>query len=637
MASIIHLPHTEFQNSSSTSLQDRLQALESLYSSIYPGHPYYSESFDQILSIITKARTTRPAVLLAKDAKKSSLDYKWFLSNELAAMSLYVDRFCGKLSELATRLNYLHDLGINYLHLMPLFQSPLNESDGGYAVSDFRKVDSRFGTLDDLKKVVAELQSRDMYLMLDIVLNHTSHHHEWVQKAKKGDTYYQEYFYMFDDETIPSEYEKSMPEIFPESSPGNFTYVSEINKWVMTVFHHYQWDLNFSNPRVLAEMLDHVLFYANLGVDVLRIDAPAFIWKQPGTSCQNLPQAHTILQILKLAVDIAAPGMALLGEAIVAPHEIMKYFGEGAFKAKECDLAYNATMMALQWEALATGKTKVLKSGHATLRNKPFGTTWITYTRCHDDIGLGFSDDDIRSGGFDPFHHRFFLQSYYSGSFENTKAMGALFSVNPKTNDARISGTLASLCGLEHAIKSTNEKEISQSIKKIILMQAHSFFIGGIPMLFYGDEAGYTNDYSYLQDDGKSYDNRWMHRPVIHWNKNKLVHQSGTVENRVFYNTKKLLHIRRSFKAFSDFNNFEWLPDENIHVSAFARKYQDETMICVFNFGEWPVYVSWYLFKSIVRQGQAIFDIWNDQTLIIGKDEEHLMIEGYGMIIAIVK
>jgi amylosucrase len=346
------------------------------------------------------------------------------------------------------------------------------------------------------------MQQEEMYLMVDIVLNHTSHRHEWALKAKQGDKKYQDYFYMFDDRVLPDQYDKSMPEIFPETAPGNFTYIPEIQKWVMTVFHTYQWDLNYRNPAVFSEMLDTIFFYANLGVDVLRIDAPAFIWKQLGTTCQNLPQAHALLRLIKQCVQVAAPGMALLGEAIVAPREIMKYFGTGLYTAKECDFAYNATHMALQWDALATGDTRVMLAAQHEILQKPYGTSWITYTRCHDDIGLGYDDYMIQHAGYNSFEHRRFLKNYYSDNYPGTLAKGALFSVNPKTNDARISGSLASLCGLEKAIMVNDEKAIDYSIRKILLMQAHSFFIGGIPMLFYGDEAGYTNDYSYFERSG---------------------------------------------------------------------------------------------------------------------------------------
>ncbi|MES1225160.1 MAG: alpha-amylase family glycosyl hydrolase, partial [Bacteroidota bacterium] len=314
-------------------------AIDSLFKEIYGQHRRYEKSFEQLIRLITLSYLKRSSQLKERDAEKEAKGY-WYLSNHITGMSLYVDRFCGNISNLEKKLDYFKTLGVNFLHLMPVFESPEGESDGGYAVSDFRKVDTRFGTMNDLQQLQKKMQQEEMYLMIDIVLNHTSHHHEWANKAKQGDVNYQDYYYSFPDRILPDQYDSAMPEIFPESSPGNFTFIPEMNKWVMTVFHRYQWDLNYTNPIVFLEMLDTIFFYANLGVDILRIDAPAFIWKQLGTTCQNLPQAHTLLRLIKQCVQVAAPGMVLLGEAIVAPKEIMKYFGTGLFTAQECDFAY---------------------------------------------------------------------------------------------------------------------------------------------------------------------------------------------------------------------------------------------------------------------------------------------------------
>ena len=607
-------------------------AIDALYHEIYGTHPNGKTCFEELIQLISRSYINRPDGLKQRDEAKEKKG-TWFLSNEITGMSLYVDRFCGSLDQLGKSLDYFNKLGVNFLHLMPVFESPEGESDGGYAVSDFRKVDSRFGTLADLVSLQKKMQREDMYLMLDIVLNHTSYHHEWAVKAKQGDKKYQDYFYMFDDRNLPDRYDRAMPEIFPESAPGNFTYIEEINKWVMTVFHRYQWDLNYRNPAVFIEMLENIFFYANLGVDILRIDAPAFIWKEPGTSCQNLPQAHTLLRLIKQCVEVAAPGMALLGEAIVAPKEIMKYFGTGLYTAKECDFAYNATHMALQWDALATMDTRVMLAAQHEILQKPYGTSWINYTRCHDDIGLGYDDYMIQHAGFDPFEHRRFLKDYYSGNRFDSPARGALFSVNPKTNDARISGSLASLCGLEKALEENDEMAIEFSLRKILLMQAHSFFLGGIPMLFYGDEAAYTNDYSYLNDPGKSYDNRWMHRPVINREKNKNIDISGTAENRIFSSTQKLIAIRKKISTVADHKNLTWLTPHNIHVAGYLRTFEDQKLYCLFNFKDTESFVTWFAFKEHGAAPSVLFDYWEEKEYAVGHDHEYLVIKPYSFLI----
>ncbi|MGH2563109.1 MAG: alpha-glucosidase C-terminal domain-containing protein, partial [Ginsengibacter sp.] len=346
--------------------------------------------------------------------------------------------------------------------------------------------------------------------------------------------------------------------------------------------------------------------------------------------CQNLPEAHTILRLIKLCTETATPGMALLGEAIVAPKEIMNYFGTGNFTARECDFAYNATQMALQWDTLATGDTRVMLAAQHIILQKPFGTSWITYTRCHDDIGLGYDDYMIQQSGYNAYEHRQFLKNYYSGSYSGSPATGALFSYNPKTGDARISGTLASLCGLEKAIAENNKNEISISINKILLMQSMSFFIGGLPMIFYGDEVGYTNDYSWLGDPGKSYDNRWMHRPMINWNKNKLKGKEGTIECRIFNGTQKLLSIRKKLPAIADKSNLTWITPHNIHVAGFVRTSEDQQIFCVYNFSGRPAYLTWYAFKENGIGSQKLYDHWSGEKYRVGNDDEYLIMQPYG-------
>ena len=599
-----------------------------LYKEIYQQHPKATELFNQLIETIIAAYLNRSDVLKKIDHEKEEKG-SWFLSNEITGMSLYVDRFCGSIKNLGNKLGYFEKLGVNFLHLMPIFESPDGESDGGYAVSNFRKVDERFGSLKDLQALRQKMNKAGMYMMIDIVLNHTSHEHEWAIKAKAGDKKYQEYFYMYDNRKVPDEFEKSMPEVFPESSPGSFSYVPECNKWVMSVFHHYQWDLNYTNPAVFMEMLDNIFFYANLGVDILRIDAPAFIWKQLGTTCQNLPQAHTLLRLIKQCVLIATPGMALLGEAIVAPKEIMKYFGTGLYTAKECDFAYNATHMALQWDMLATSDTRVMLAAQHEILQKPYGTSWITYTRCHDDIGLGYDDYMIQYAGYNPVEHRKFIKDYYSGVFPGSTATGALFSSNPKTGDARISGSLASLCGLEKAINENDNAAIEIAIRKILLMQAHSFFLGGVPMIFYGDEAGYTNDYSYLNDSGKSYDNRWMHRPVIDWEKNKKIDEEGTIEHKVFSATQKLISIRKKLPVVGDYKNLTWLTPHNIYIAGYIRTYEEQRLYCLFNFSSKPSYLTWLAFKEHGAVPDKLYDYWTGEEFTVGTNLEHLIIEPY--------
>ncbi len=602
--------------------------IHELYEQLYGNHPAKKIEFQNLISTIFKAQKERKPTLKKRDGEKE-VKGNWFLSNELVGMSLYVDRFAGTLPKMKDKLPYLKELGVNFLHLLPLFESPEDESDGGYAVSDYRKINPKLGTIEDFVALQSELQTQGFYVMVDIVLNHTSHHHEWAQKARQGNPTYQDYFYFYAHRTIPDVMETSLPEVFPESSPGNFTFVPELNQWVMTVFNSYQWDLNFRNPAVFVTMLDTIFFYANLGIDVLRIDAPAFIWKQMGTSCQNLAEAHTLLKLIKLCVEVATPGMALLGEAIVAPAQIMEYFGTGRFTAHECDFAYNATQMAVQWDALATSDTRIMLGVQNELQKKPLGTSWLNYTRCHDDIGLGYDDHIITQVGFSPYLHREYLKNYYGGILADSPSSGALFGVNPKTNDARISGTLASLCGLEKAQLKKDKKAIETALDKIILMQAQSMFVGGLPMLFYGDEAGYVNDYSYLEDSGKRYDNRWMHRPIIDWKKNAHANKKGTIEYKVFTQTKKLIQIRKTLDPIADYKNLTWLPTLNKSIVCFVRYLKNESVYCLFNFSPNDEQLSHFVFGSFEQRPKTLLDHWSKMKYKVGNDSDRLIFKPY--------
>ena len=407
--------------------------------------------------------------------------------------------------------------------------------------------------------------------MLDVVVNHTSNEHEWAQRARKGEQKYQDYYFVFEDREIPDIYEETMPEIFPATSPGNFTWDEEMGKWVMTVFNSYQWDLNYRNPAVLIEMIDIILFWANKGADILRLDAVAFLWKKMGSACQNEREAHLLLQLMKDCCQVTAPGVLFIAEAIVSPGEIAKYFGEDAINAKECEIAYNASLMALLWDAVATKNANLLNRGVRNLPDKLERATWLNYVRCHDDIGLGFDDNDARLSGYDPVLHRRFLVDYFTGIFPGSPARGLPFGDNPKTGDTRISGSLASLVGLETALERQNEDAIEAAIKTIVLLHGMILSFGGIPLLYYGDALGMLNSLEYLADPFKRHDNRWVHRSHFDWNKAEKRNQTGTVEQRIFSALKKLIALRKETTPFADLDNRQLLATDNPNLLVFSR------------------------------------------------------------------
>ena len=498
-------------------------------------------------------------------------DYNWFLHQRWVGMALYCDRFAGDLQGLRNKLPYLQELGVNLVHVMPILDCPAGASDGGYAVRDFHKVDARYGSNEDLAALAAVLKKRDMLLVLDIVVNHTSNEHEWARRAQVGEQQYQDYYYVFDDRSMPDQYEAAMPEIFPLTAPGNFTWDEAMGKWVMTVFNHYQWDLNYHNPAVFIEMVDIILYWANKGVDILRLDAVAFLWKKPGSRCQNEREAHLLLQLMKDCCQVTAPGVLFIAEAIVAPGEITKYFGDDAIMAKECEIAYNATLMALLWDAVATKNARLLNLGIQHLPAKLERATWLNYVRCHDDIGLGFADEDARQAGYDPTLHRRFIVDYFTGHFEGSPARGLPFGVNHKTGDARISGSLASLAGLESAIEAQDEAAIDAAIRTILLLHSVILSFGGIPLLYYGDGIGMLNSVEYLADPAKRDDSRWAHRSSFDWDKAERRHQAGSVEQRIFGGLQKMIALRKRLAAFADFDNRQLIQIDNHNLLVFLR------------------------------------------------------------------
>jgi amylosucrase len=513
---------------------------------------------------------------------------QWFTDQNWVGMMLYADRFAGDIESLHQRIDFFEELGVNLVHLMPLLKCPEENNDGGYAVSDFREVQPSLGNMAQIEELSREFRNRKMLLMLDITINHTSDEHEWAKRALAGEKKYQDYYYMFDDRSVPDAFEQSLPEVFPDTAPGNFTYQEEIDKWVMTVFHDYQWDLNFTNPVVFCEMLENLCFLLNQGVDIMRLDALAFTWKRIGTDSQNLSEAHALIKLFKACVQVVAPGTLFLAEAIVAPKEIVKYFGDSHEGSDECDIAYNATLMTLLWEAVATKSSRLFHTTFNNIPGKPLGTTWLNYIRCHDDIGLGYEDQHAAWAGYDAMSHRRFITDFLTGKMDWSFAKGTPFMIEKTTGNARVSGALASLAGLEKALENNQQDQIVLAIDRIVMLHAIILSFGGIPMLYMGDEIGMTNDYGYLQVPEHAKDNRWIHRPKFDDVKNKRKYQKGTVEFEIYSRLQRLIRLRKETREFSDRNDTYRVDTRNERILAFVRQDGAYRTLCVFNLNDHP-------------------------------------------------
>ena len=478
---------------------------------------------------------------------------------------------------------------------MPLFKMPDGENDGGYAVSSYRDVQQPLGTMEQLASLACDLRAAGISLVMDLVFNHTSDEHLWAEKAKAGNADFMEMYWIYPDRTLPDAYERTLREIFPDEHPGAFSPFLR-GGWIWTTFHKYQWDLNYSNPAVFNRMMDEMLFLANQGVEVIWLDAVAFIWKQMGTNCENLPQAHTLIRAFNAAARISAPALLFKSEAIVHPDEVVKYIDPA-----ECQLSYNPLVMALLWNSLATRKVDLLAQALSTRFKIHPQTAWVNYVRCHDDIGWTFSDEDASRLGINSNDHRRFLNEFYRGRFPGSFARGLPFQENPKTGDCRISGSCASLAGLEKALSEEGPNEVELAIRRILLLHGIILTVGGIPLLYLGDEIGTLNDYSYYDDPHKTRDSRWVHRPHTDWNKYDKRNDPDSIEGRVYLGLKKLIILRNENESFSG-SETELIPMENEHILAFIRTYAGKHTIIFANFSESPQTISSHTFERYSLQ-----------------------------------
>ncbi|HEY5454419.1 MAG TPA: alpha-amylase family protein [Acidothermaceae bacterium] len=544
---------------------DIREPLEALYGEVVD----IDELVNALVSDAIDAAAARPEKLRMLDRRRE-IDPAWFQRSRMIGYVAYADRFAGSLQGVAKHLDYLVELGVTYLHMMPLLKPRTGENDGGYAVQDYDEVDPRIGTMADLQALADDLHDRGIALCIDLVVNHTAREHQWAQQALAGDPTYRDCYLVFPDRTLPDAYERTLPEVFPDMAPGSFTEVPGLG-WVWTTFHDFQWDLNYANPIVFRAMLGTMFALANRGIDVLRLDAVPFLWKRMGTDCQNQPHAHLLVQAFRALTGLAAPGLALKAEAIVSPDMLVQYLGAHDRYQPECDLAYDNQLMVMLWSTLASRDVRLAEQALSRRRPAPQSTSWVTYVRCHDDIGWAVSDEDAGAVGLDGFSHRRFLNDYYIGRFSGSFARGALFQENEATGDARISGSAASLCGIERALASGDEHELMLALRRLESMYAVVFSFGGIPLIYMGDELAMRSDPHWANDLAHADDNRWMHRPPMDWAAADRRDDAKTLEGKAFSAIRRLVDARRSLLALRAGGETEIVSTENNSVLAYRR------------------------------------------------------------------
>ena len=561
-------------------LEKHYDELKWLYCELYPNGQGRFEELCASMEQWYKERNKKWKALDRKREKQKN----WYKSQKMLGMMLYIDAFADNISGLEEKLDYLKACNVNYLHLMPFLATPKGKSDGGYAVADYRTVQPSLGTMEDLAALSEKCHDQGMSLCMDFVMNHTSEDHEWARRALAGEKEYQDRYFFFDNYDIPSEYEKTCPQVFPTTAPGNFTWREDCHKFVMTTFYPYQWDLNYANPVVFNEMVNNMLYLVNQGIDIVRIDAVPYIWKQLGTTCRNLPQVHTIVRMMRMITEIVCPGVLLLGEVVMEPEKVVPYFG--TLEKPECHMLYNVTTMASTWHTVATADTRLLKHQMDIVTRLPKDYVFLNYLRCHDDIGWGLDYEWLKQFGTAEAPHKKYLNDYFRGYVEGSDARGELYNDDPVLQDARLCGTTASLCGLEAAGFEQNEEKTTQAIQRIEMLNAYLFIQSGIPVIYSGDEIGQVNDYSYKEseDYDRASDSRYLHRGHFHWDLEPEKEKEGTVQNRIFTSMKKMEELKFKYRPFEGEADVWTEETYDTALLCVCRKSGNEMVTGLFNF-----------------------------------------------------
>lgn len=558
-------------------LQRHHDELRWLYMELYENDSMFAELCEQMYQFYLE----RNDALKKLDTNREK-DKDWYKQNDMLGMMFYIDNFAGNMKGVQSKLDYIEQCNVNYIHLMPFLETPEGRSDGGYAVADFRKVQEKLGSMEDLESLTAACHKKGINVCMDFVMNHTSEDHEWAKKARQGDGEYMSRYFFYDNADIPAQYERTVPQVFPTTAPGNFTWIEDIGHYVMTTFYPYQWDLNYRNPRVFNDMMYNFLFLANRGIDIIRIDAVPYIWKELNTPCRNLKQVHTIVRMMRMICEIICPSVLLLGEVVMEPEKVVPYFG--TVEKPECHMLYNVTTMATTWHTVATRNVKLLKQQLDIVNGLPKEYVFLNYLRCHDDIGWGLDYGTLQMEGMGERSHKQYLNDYFQGYTEDSTSRGELYNADPVTGDARFCGTTASMCGIEKAGFEQDEAAMEMAVQKDLMLHAYMFMQSGIPVLYSGDEIGQVNDYSYREDPNKAADSRYIHRGAMNWKLAENRTDAASVEGKMFQGLDKLEQIRRTEKVFVTQADTWTIETWDDSLLCIGRYFEGEKLIGLFNF-----------------------------------------------------
>lgn len=579
--------------------------LRSLYEQLYPGQ---KEGFAYLIQRMYQNYVERPVPLRKIDRKREK-DPGWYKGNDILGMMMYTDAFAGTLQGVKEKLDYVKSCGVNYLHMMPLLESPKGRDDGGYAVADFRKVKPELGTIEDLKELTSLCHEQGISCCLDFVMNHTSEDHAWAKAARAGDPQARSRYFFYDNWDIPNRYEETTPQVFPTTAPGNFTWLPDCNQVVMTTFYPYQWDLNYANCMVFNDMVDNMLFLTNCGIDVIRLDAVPYIWKELGTKSRNLPQVHTLVRMMRLVSEIVCPGVLLLGEVVMEPAKVLPYFG--SVDKPECHMLYNVTTMASTWNTIATKDVGLLRRQMDQVCALPKEYVFLNYLRCHDDIGWGLDYDWLKQFGIEEVPHKKYLNDVLTGRGYDSDARGELYNDDARLGDARLCGTTASLCGLETALYENNPDKVKRAVACDLMLHAYLLIQSGIPVLYSGDEVGQLNDYSYKENPDKCADSRYLHRGKFQWEKLKKTDKNYRVSMEIFHTIRKMEQIREQHPVFNGKADVWTFDTGYSHVLGIGRYLDGEEIRAYFNFSEYELDEVW----MPMDEGREYTDLLSGMTM----------------------
>ncbi len=561
-------------------LEKHHDELRWLYMELYDNSSMFAELTERLEGFYRERSRELKSMDLSRESRPD-----WYKQNDMLGMMFYIDNFAGNMKGVESKLDYMEQCNVNYIHLMPFLETPKGRSDGGYAVSDFRKVQENLGSMEDLESLTAACHKKGIRVCMDFVMNHTSEDHEWAKKARQGDGEYMSRYFFFDSDQIPNQYEKTVPQVFPTTAPGNFTWLPDAGHYVMTTFYPYQWDLNYKNPRVFNEMMYNFLYLTNRGIDIVRIDAVPYIWKELNTQCRNLKQVHTIVRMMRIISEIVCPGVLLLGEVVMEPEKVVPYFG--TVEKPECHMLYNVTTMATTWHTVVTRDVRLLKKQLDIVNGLPKEYVFLNYLRCHDDIGWGLDYDTLLGEGIRERSHKEYLNRYFLGLEGGSNSRGELYNADPVTGDARFCGTTASMCGIEKAGAGQDREAMEKAVRLDVMLHAYMFMQSGIPVLYSGDEVGQVNDYTYKKDPDKAEDARYIHRGAMDWKLAELIRDKTSVPARIFSRLDQLEKIRKSEKVFTCQADTWTIDTFDASVLCIGRYYEGEKIIGIFNFSEY--------------------------------------------------